>query len=341
MNQDYQSQYPSIVISATDPDLPEKLPEGFSKYSNFEVMVQSGKNTLYSCWDGIVGRTVALKILAREYSMIEEERRRFLREARITAQLQHPNTVPVYDIGRNDVGAVYFTMKKIAGENFFKVLQRLSWSDKFTERRFPMSRLIDIVLQSCHALSFAHLHGVIHRDVKPENIWVGTFGEVTLLDWGVAKVWGRGEISPSTEGPFKPGNVRGVYKEVESLTRSGQRPGTPLYMSPEQITGARVIDERTDLYSMGVVLYELLTFSEPFRGRTVEETFEQILHDEPEPPHVRAGKRKVHPLLEEITLRAIQKKPEDRYQKTSELISDLVEAQRLILGEEAEAGSSN
>jgi serine/threonine protein kinase len=105
---------------------------------------------------------------------------------RITAQLQHPNTVPVYEIGRYDGDCLYFTMKCIAGEDLFKVLQRLSWKDRVTEESFPPERLVEVVIQACQAC--AYVHRVVHRDLKPENIWVGEFGEVKVLDWGVAKV---------------------------------------------------------------------------------------------------------------------------------------------------------
>ncbi|GIS63303.1 MAG: hypothetical protein CM1200mP2_55280 [Planctomycetaceae bacterium] len=149
-----------------------------------------------------MGRRVAMKTLLPDCADDPDERRRFLREARVTAQLQHPNPVPVYEMGRHEDGWLFFTMKCIAGEDLFKVLQRLSWSDNVTVEQFPTGRLVDIAVQACQACAYAHAHGVVHRDLKPENIWVGEFGEVIVLDWGVSKVWGA--TDPVVDGLGTP-----------------------------------------------------------------------------------------------------------------------------------------
>ena len=182
--------YPKIILSGTDPDLPEPFPVGIDRYRDFVEMSVSGKCQLHSCWDRVTGRVVAMKRLLPEFALDQNERRRFLREARVTSQLQHPNTVPVYDIGKDENGTLYFTMKRIAGENLFEIIKRLAQGDEATTEEYNLAALLDIVRRASLALAFAHNHGVIHRDVKPENIWVGRFAEVILLDWGVAKVWG-------------------------------------------------------------------------------------------------------------------------------------------------------
>lgn len=317
--------YPQIVLASTDPDLPPKLPVGVDKYNDFEPMARGIKTELRSCWDCVMGRKVAMKTLRSEFSEDVDERRRFLREARVTAQLQHPNTVPVYEIGRDVDNSLYFTMKCIAGEDLFKVMQRLSWDDLVTIEKFPRDRLIDILIQAMQSLAYAHAHGVIHRDIKPENIWVGDFAEVIVLDWGVAKVWG---VEDTDEGPEL---IRDIDQELSPLTLDGQRPGTPLYMSPEQVLGHLYLDERTDIFSMGVVLYELLTFKEPFRGRTVRQTFDRIINEEPTAPRQVAPARDIPKSLERIALKAIAKKPEDRYQSAVEMIDDLDVARRQLL----------
>ena len=296
---------------------------------------------LYSCWDTLMGRTVALKMMLPEFRHDQRERRRFLREARVTAQLQHPNTVPVYEIGRDTEGSLYFTMKKIAGENLFKILQRLSWGDRTTEEAYPLDVRLEFIIQTCHALFYAHRHGVIHRDVKPENIWVGDFGEVVLLDWGVSKVWGTpsdsfdsqelsSELDEDSSEPTaqvaEPPNelaTASADQQLVTLTQSGQRPGTPLYMSPEQVLGNRYLDERSDIFSVGVLLYEMLTFREPFRGQNVRETFDKIIHDLPRRPSGIAPNRKIPESLDRIVLKAISKKPEDRYEHMNEMIEQL------------------
>ena len=317
--------YPEIILSGTDPDLPTEPAWGLAKYANFREMARGGNAILRSCWDPIIGRTVAVKTLQPQAMLDRNERRRFLREARVTAQLQHPNTVPVYEIGDDPKEGVYFTMKRISGENFFEVLKRLARHDEATEAAFPVSRRIEIVIELCQALSYAHARGVIHRDVKPENIWVGNFGEVILLDWGVAKVWGHADDNE----PVRQSTLAMPLEDLtqlRTLTIGGQRPGTPLYMSPEQVEGRRAIDERTDIFSVGVVLYEMLAIREPFRGANIDETFNNILHNDPIPPSERSPDRHIPPQLEAVLLRALRKTPGDRQQSMRELIAELREA---------------
>ena len=169
-----------------------------------------------------------------------------------------------------------------------------------------------MVVQVCSALSYAHAHGVVHRDVKPENILVGRYGEVVLLDWGVAKVWAL------------DGDDGGDMMVHAELTDVGQRPGTPLYMAPEQVEGGgKHIDERTDVYAIGVVLYEILTLKEPLRGANVRETFEMITSEEPIPPRERTPKRKIPAALADISMKAIRKNPSERQQSMQELIDEI------------------
>lgn len=324
--------YPQIILSGTDPDLPGDPLHGYAKYSDFQEIARGMKAVLHSCWDSVMGRTIAIKTLLPEYATDAYERRRFLREARVTAQLQHPNTVPVYEIGKDDDGGLYFTMKRLAGENFFKILQRLSWGDAVTERNLGLDVQIEIIIQVCQALAYAHLHGVIHRDVKPENIWVGEFGEVVVLDWGVAKVWGtpndgrladtRVSDEQAAEEDARNELAMSGERELRTLTMDGQRPGTPLYMSPEQVK-ERPLDERTDIFSMGVLIYEMLAFCEPFRGRTVKETFQRILHFPLKPPSEAAPARHIPKSLDWIVLKAVSKKREDRFDCMSEMIEHL------------------
>lgn len=175
---------PAILLSGTDPDLPSNPPTGRNRYSNVREMARGSTAQLRSAFDTIIGRTVAIKSLLPEQFGNQVERRRLLREARVTAQLQHPGTVPVYDIGDDDLWGVYFTMKRISGENLFEVLKRIARGDQRTIQAYPLSRRLEIVADTCQALAYAHARGVIHRDLKPENIWVGNFGEVVLLTGG-------------------------------------------------------------------------------------------------------------------------------------------------------------
>lgn len=310
-----------ILLSGTDPDLPRDIPTGLKRYTNFREMNRGGNGLLRSCFDPVTGRSVAIKTLLPETRNDRGERRRLLREARVTAQLQHPNTVPVYDIGHDFVEGIYFVMKRISGENFFEVLKRIATGDQATIDAYPLSRRLEILVDACQALAYAHARGVIHRDVKPENIWVGNFGEVILLDWGVAKVWGHTDDTESMRMSVLRTESEKESQQLQTLTGGGQRPGTPLYMSPEQVEGRRGIDERSDIFSGGVCLYELLAIREPFRGRTIDETFQNIRLRDPEPPSVRSPDRGIPPAADEIAMKAIQKHPAARYQSMRDFIA--------------------
>jgi serine/threonine protein kinase len=317
------SSEPLIILSGTDPDLPPSMPLGLSRYTGFRDMARGGSAVLRSCFDQVIGRTVAVKSLLPETKLNRRERRRLLREARVTAQLQHPNTVPVYDIGDDPEEGVYFVMKRISGENFFEVLKRIAQGDQATIDAFPLTRRLEIVAAACQALAYAHARGVIHRDVKPENIWVGNFGEVILLDWGVAKVWGHADDNePINQSVLRTRERREAeHHQLRTLTGGGQRPGTPLYMSPEQIEGKRGIDERSDIFSAGVVLYEMLALREPFKGANIDETFENIKQVDVPPPSERSPDREIPKAADEVVMKAIQKRPADRFQSMRDLIA--------------------
>ena len=153
---------------------------------------------------------------------------------------------------------LYFTMKKVEGDTMRSIIERQAAGDAQALEQFDLERMLGVLIQVCNGLSYAHAHGVVHRDVKPENILVGAFGEAVLLDWGVAKVWADGR---------RRGDATRMM-EHQVLTDVNQRPGTPLYMSPEQVRGGGAeIDARTDVYSVGAVLYEMLTLAEPLRGQ--------------------------------------------------------------------------
>ena len=292
-----------IFVADIQGQPPEKITNNFQRYSNFRELSRGGKARLISCKDTNLGRRVVLKMLLPELKSDDLELRRLIREARITAQLQHPATAPLYELGQNDQGDWYFAMKKISGYTLFQIIVGLARRVEAFETEFDLNRLLNILNQVGDALAYAHARGVIHRDVKPENIIVGMFGEVTLFDWGAAKVWGM-----PNEG------VDGT---------KGQRSGTPLYMSPEQVTGRTMIDERTDIFSLGIVMYEMLAQHEPFRGRNIKETFDNIVTNEPKRPSAVAKHRFIPKALEEICLKAMAKNPNDRYQTMREMMNDI------------------
>lgn len=299
----HSNEHEGIFVSNIEAEIPPYISNKFEKYSRPRHLARGGKADVRIYKDTNLGRNVVVKLLRPEFREDKTELRRLLREARITAQLQHPGTVPVYEIGQDDKGNFYFTMKKVAGETLFDVIVNLSKKNEDYMQRYSLDRLLNVFTQISDTLAYAHARGVIHRDVKPENILIGRFGEAMLLDWGVAKVWGM-----PNEG-----------EEDDILSRGG----TPLYMSPEQILGHRLIDERTDIFSMGVVLYEILALREPFRGRDVRATFDRIVNEEPKPPSELDPDRLVPKPVEDICLKALSKEPNDRYQSMRAMVADI------------------
>ena len=308
-------RYPVVSLKDTDLELPKNVINNKMRYAYFKTIAKGGKCIIQSCKDLHLSRTVCYKSLRREIADDPIEQQRFLREARVTAMLQHPNTIPIYELSRDIKGHYYFTMKLVEGQTLREIIDLLKKDDKEAVDNYGFSMLVDIVLQVCHALDYAHNHGVVHRDVKPANILVGPFGEVLLLDWGLAKVWNM-EIRDFS-------HLEMIEDSDQSLTSRGRLQGTVLYMSPEQIAESKDIDHRTDIYSLGVVLYEMLTLELMAWGKTLNEMMRHIQQDVPPRPTDKAPHRQIPVELEHICLTCIHKDPDERYQGMDEVIEDL------------------
>ena len=196
-------------------------------------------------------RHVAMKILKTDGNS-GHLTTRFIEEAQLTGQLEHPNVLPVYDFGVNDDGELYFTMRYVRNhESLAHIISELRKGNPAMHLRFSIERRVQVIQQVCHALHYAHQRGVIHRDIKPANILLGTNGEVFLADWGVAKLARRQEEARSTDV---------TTSRVDEGTRDGAVIGSPAYMSPEQLEARQdAIDARSDVFALSAVLYELLT----------------------------------------------------------------------------------
>ena len=313
--------YPMVSLADTDKPLPKRL-DTRTRYAYFKTIARGGRSNIQSCKDLHLMRIVCYKSLKAEFADDPLEQRRFVREARVSAMLQHPNTVPTYEIGRDSQGHCYFTMKLVHGYTLREILD-------FRER-YDLTRLMEVVIQVAHALGYAHNHGVAHRDIKPENVLVGPFGEVLLLDWGLAKVW-RDPTRKSSAPESRPAeaaaspNASDAPKEL-SLTDEGKLQGTVSYMSPEQIKDDPAIDYRTDIYSLGAVLYEILAGQPPFEGETFDEILGKALNAELVAPSQRSqAPVPVPERLQDICLRCLARLPEDRIQTAEELIRELQE----------------
>lgn len=290
--------YSDVFLEDTDRPLPAQLNPN-TRYRFLSTIAKGGKSLIKSCKDMHLNRVVAYKTLRSEFIDDEIENTRLLREARVSAMLQHPNTVPIYEIGRDNRGHYYFTMKLVHGYTLREIFN-------FRER-YDLTQLIEVIIQIAHALAYAHAHGVAHRDIKPENILVGPYSEVLLLDWGLAKVWSKDGVADESHSD----SGKSSSHSDKSMTGHGKLQGTLCYMSPEQIRRDPDIGYSTDTYSMGSVLYELLTGRPPFDSDKTYEILDQVENQTPEKPS-DVSKFPVPKMLETLCMQCLSKNPTDR-----------------------------
>jgi tetratricopeptide (TPR) repeat protein/tRNA A-37 threonylcarbamoyl transferase component Bud32 len=239
----------------------------FSRYDLLEEIGHGGIGVVYRGRDGLLGRELAVKVLRENYRDNPEARRRFINEARIGSRLQHPAIVPVYELGSFADGRPYFTMKLVEGHTLAAMMQ--DRADPTEDR----PRLLGIFEQVCQAMAYAHAGGFIHRDLKPHNVMVGSFGEVQVMDWGFAKVLQTDEGGRmKDEADNCPLHPSSFILHPFSASQSGILMGTPAYMPPEQARGeADRIDARADVFALGAILCEILTGRPPYTGETADE----------------------------------------------------------------------
>jgi len=300
-----------------------------TKYRIIKELARGGMGTVYLSEDPELNRQVAIKVLNR-LEANSDLGRRMVREAQIIAGLEHPGIVPVHDVGVLDDGRVFYAMKLVRGERLDEYAARVD-SVKDRLRKFQAA---------CDAVAFAHAHGIIHRDLKPQNIMIGSFGEVLVLDWGVAKILPPSRLSAD---PAEADTLMLPPSKQESAplqsehedTAHGTIIGTPGYMSPEQARGEiDQLNQRADVYSLGAILYFLLTNENPRRanGHAISES--QL---EPTPPP-RALNAKISKAAEAICLKAMAPANVDRYMSAAELSADIA---RLVDAEPVSAYREN
>lgn len=310
-----QDKYAVVHIEDTDLDLPDHVRNADLRYTQFKTIAKGGKCLIQSCKDYHLSRVIAYKSLLQEIADDPFEQKRFLREARVTAMLQHPNTIPVYELSRNNRGHYYFTMKLVEGYTLREVIDLSIEEGTQPVDGYGFHRMVTILIQVANALDYAHAHGVVHRDIKPANILMGPFGEVLLLDWGLAKVW--------SEAPEETPEMPLVEDADPSLTAQGKLQGTAHYMSPEQIDERPDIDHRSDIYSMGALLYEILAGRTTFEGENVQAILDQVRREMPPPPSEVAPDRDIPPALEDLCMQCIAKDPDERIQNARRLVAQL------------------
>jgi tRNA A-37 threonylcarbamoyl transferase component Bud32/outer membrane protein assembly factor BamB len=297
----------------------------FGDYELLEEIARGGMGIVYKARQRSLNRTVALKMILAGQLASESEVQRFYQEARTAANLQHPNIVAIHEVGQHD-GQHYFSMDYVEGQ---------SLADMVRDAPLPASQAGRYVKVVAEAIQYAHDHGVLHRDLKPSNVLIDRFDQPRVTDFGLAK---HVEAQPGASG--SPGSSG--FAPAAALTQSGAVIGTPSYMPPEQASGSRgALGPASDGYSLGAVLYELVTGRPPFRAATALDTLLQVLESEPAPP--RLLNRGVNRDLETIILKCLSKEPTGRYASSRELANDLgsvlegkpIKARRPGVGERA------
>ena len=303
----------------------ESLPQKSGKrYRFLRTIGFGGMKSVLLVYDRELRRNVAMATMPDWRERQPAVVNRFIMEARITARLEHPNIVPVHDIGRDMNGTPYFTMKYLKGHTLASIIRKLKAGDPETVATHPLTKLLRIYLRICNAIAFAHSQGFIHLDLKPENIHVGEFGEVQVIDWGLARAINR----PEDEGKVRPEKNNGANSSVSAtgLTKDGIAKGTPGFMAPEQAAGKnREKDQRTDIYTLGCILYTILTFEKPLAGRKVKEVLRATIKGNIRAPRELENPQWPIPIaLEAICLKAMERFPENRYQSVYELRQDII-----------------
>jgi serine/threonine-protein kinase len=283
------------------------------RYLLIKSIGRGGMGEVFLAFDTVCGRRVALKRIRPDYVSSTQLRERFIREARITSQLIHPSIIPIYSI-HIDHDLVYYTMPYVAGQTLKQVLSSAleQDADDTSDHKTSIHTLIRLFLNVLQAVAYAHSRGVLHRDIKPENVIIGTYGQVIILDWGLTKLLEEVEEEIAIEGTPHDEYLR-------RLTRIGKPVGTVPYMAPERVQG-KTASKQTDIYALGVILYQILTMKMPFARKSMKIFLETWQLEEFIPPEVRAPYRDVPQALSVIVKRCLEPIPEDRYDSCDELI---------------------
>lgn len=291
-------------------------------YQILRPIGKGGMGEVFLAYDTVCGRRIALKRIRTDLSEHVHIHNRFLKEARVTSQLTHPAIIPIYSIHVSD-GAIYYTMPYVEGDTLKQLLrnarQQEKQQDKIEHIAGSIPALIRIFLTICQAIGYAHSKGVLHRDIKPENVIVGKYGEVLILDWGLAKLTKQGSKEAEEDKSFVD-TIEG--HPLHALTHIGKIVGTIPYMAPERALGSSATVQ-ADIYSLGVILYQILTLRSPFQRKNLKEFRKNLAHEVLHDPATVAPYRDVPRILAQIALKCLAFEPAMRYGSVDELLYDL------------------
>lgn len=306
---------PRIEVSG---DLAQLVFDGKERFEKIRVLGEGGLGEVVGAHDHDIGRKVAIKRLKADVRS-PAALARFVDEIRTVGKLDHPNIIPIHDVGMDEHGDLYFIMKYVDGETLESIIEKLSNGDPDYHRHYTIERRVEIFRALLEALAFAHDKGIIHRDIKPANVMIGKFGEVLLMDWGIAKSVREGAPElpcVSTAAPSGPSKTARAFE-----TQLGSLIGTPLYMAPEQASGLPA-DERSDVYSASMLLYELLYVRHPYQDKSsLDEVLAAARNESVALPPV--GAQPIPAELLWFLRHGLAKNPNDRYSSIRTMIDVL------------------
>ena len=285
------------------------------RYDREEKIAAGGMKDILKSHDKMTDRTVAKGVIRKKES--HETLEKFIEEARITASLEHPNIIPVYDLGLTADKDPYFTMKMVEGDDLQKIIDRLNEGEAKATEFYDLDRILEVFLKVCDAIEYAHSKNIVHLDIKPANIQVGLYGEVLVCDWGLARELKEGAVQEAEQGSD-------VTDSSIDMTMDGYIKGSPGFMAPEQIS-AEVAPrtKKTDIYSLGCLLYTMLTLKSPIKDGPLDEMLKQTLSGDIIDAEKRSPSRSTPASLSAVITKAIEVKPEDRYQTVGELSNEI------------------
>jgi len=302
-------------------------PEG-SKYKIVDAIAVGGMGAILRAWDNDAQRDVAMKVML-DCDMNSPAAKRFMREAKVVGNLEHPNIVPVHDIGTSAHGEPYFTMKWVKGENLADILYKIRKRVPEYIKNYNLPILLDIFIKVCNGVAFAHSRKIAHLDLKPHNILVGDFGEVLVLDWGLSAVINKGKIGQqysfvNSIAQINYNNNNTLAYNYERFTEDGTIKGTPGFMAPEQADGKTgEMDQRSDVFSLGSILYVILTLRYPIVGENTSEILWHTISGNFVPPGKRTADQNIPNQLEAIVMKAMALNKHDRYDSVESLQADI------------------
>lgn len=332
----FETQYEELESNVDESKRsPQKRIDDFTessfreRYRRLSEHARGGMGVVWRVEDQKLGREIALKELPAVPAPSDRTRQRFVAEARVTAQLEHPGVVPVYDLTHLEDGQPSYTMKLLRGETLAVAIERFHSLDlRAADRALARKKIVDAFLSVCQTIAYAHNHRVLHRDLKPDNIHLGEYGETAVLDWGLAKsLTERGPASEESSADGSVSHRNGSPEKLPQLksdpnlaTRQGELLGTPAFMAPEQAMG-KAVTEATDRYGLGAVLYQILTGRPPHAAESLGALLKKITTERVAAP--RSLVADTPKPLEAICLKLLSKNPGDRYKNTTDIVADL------------------